>query len=94
MTMPSKDPAAVLDYLFEFTQWLTAGEVISSAVITASPVGINVGAPAPATTFTTTAVTFWLSGGTSGQTYLIGCRITTSAGRTDERSISVTVVDR
>ena len=94
MTMPSKDSNAVLDYLFDFGQWVTAGEVISSAVITASPVGINVGAPAPATTFTTTTVTVWLSGGAVGVTYLIGCRITTSAGRTDERSISVTVVDR
>ena len=94
MTMPSKDSNAVLDYLFDFALWLTAGEVISTAVITASPVGITVGAPAPATTFTTTAVTVWLSGGVVGQTYTVGCRITTSAGRTDERSLTVTVVDR
>jgi hypothetical protein len=36
----------------------------------------------------------WLAGGTVETRYSITCRVTTSAGRTDERTIKVTVVQR
>ena len=89
-----RDPQSVLDYVLDWSAWLAAGETIATVVLTTSPAGLTVGAPAPATSNTTTTVTVWLSGGTVGQTYTIGCRITTSAGRTDERSITVTVIER
>jgi len=39
-------------------------------------------------------VTVWLSGGTAGINYKVACLITTAAGRTDERTIWIKVVDR
>lgn len=45
-------------------------------------------------TATTTAVTVWLSGGTSGTRGTIACHITTSAGRQDVRTITVDATDR
>jgi hypothetical protein len=34
-------------------------------------------------------ITFWLSGGVSGQRYRISCKITTNAGRTKEMSMII-----
>lgn len=39
-------------------------------------------------------VTAWLSAGLGGETYRVECKITTSKGRTDERSIWITVQER
>lgn len=41
-----------------------------------------------------TTATVWLSGGTAGQEYAVTNRITTTAGRTDDRTILITVVER
>lgn len=97
--MPStftKDPSALLDYVFDWSAWLGSGETIASTVITV-PTGLTLDLTAPHTsgyTATTTAVTVWLSGGTAGSYYSPACKITTSAGRVDERSITVQVQDR
>jgi len=45
-------------------------------------------------TFTGTTVTYWLSGGTLNTRYTIVNHITTSAGRQDDRTDSVTIHDR
>jgi len=39
-------------------------------------------------------VTVWLSGGTAGINYKVACLVETSAGRTDERTLWIRVVDR
>lgn len=39
-------------------------------------------------------VTVWLSGGDTGSTYDVACRITTDAGRTDERTIHIRIRER
>lgn len=46
------------------------------------------------TTITNSQVVAWFSGGTAGTTYRVECLITTSAGRTDERSLWITVQER
>lgn len=84
-----KDPDAVLDYGFDWTAWLEAGETIATSTWTADE-GITVGDSAIGTG--TTKV--WLSGGTDGTEYLVTNEITTSAGRTDDRSIRVIVRER
>ena len=86
---PLKDPSAVLDYVFDWTEWLATGETITDHTITADT-GITV----DSSTESDGKVTVWLSGGTAGQNYKVACKITTSAGRTDERTLWIRVVDR
>lgn len=84
-----KDPNAVLDYQWDWSSWLPTGDTISSATVTASS-GLTVAS----SSYTSTAVTAWLSGGTAGTEYTVTCRITTARGRTDDRTIEITVQDR
>lgn len=84
-----KDPSAVLDYAFDWSDWLASGETISSVVVTV-PTGIT----KDSNTNTTTVVTVWLSGGTDETEYAVACKIVTSAGRTDERTITILCMQR
>lgn len=84
-----KDPSAVLDWKFNWTNWLSAAETISSATVT-----VESGLTKDSESNDTTTVTVWLSGGTLGETYEVTCRVTTNQGRTDERTIGIRVTDR
>jgi len=86
---PLKDPSAVLDYMFDWTEWLATGETITDYTITADT-GITV----DSSTKSDGKVTVWLSGGTAGINYKVACLVETSAGRTDERTIWIKVTDR
>ena len=86
---PLKDPSAVLDYVFDWTEWLATGETITDHTITADT-GITV----DSSTESDGKVTVWLSGGTAGINYKVACLVETSAGRTDERTLWIRVVDR
>lgn len=85
----TKDPSAILDWAYDWTDWLAAAETITDHTITADT-GITV----DSSTESDGKVTVWLSGGTAGINYKVACLITTSAGRTDERTIWIRVVDR
>ena len=65
-----------------------ADEVTAAAVTTADGLTLD------GTTRNGSTVTAWLSGGTAGQTYRVTCQIETADGRTDERSIDISVRDR
>lgn len=80
-----KDPQATLDYSFNWAAWLTIDTI--AAVTWTVPSGIT----QTAAINTTTTATIWLSGGTVGTRYTVVCRITTAAGRIDERSLIVSV---
>lgn len=88
-----KDPNAVLDYGFNWRPdtkpWLEADETIASYIVTPDT-GITVDSDSESNG----VVTVWLSGGTAGENYKVACKITTSAGRTDERTIWIKVVNR
>ena len=86
---PLKDPSAVLDYVFDWTEWLAAAETITSHTVTV-PTGLTL----ESSTAASGIVTAWISGGTAGTTCRVECLITTSAGRTDERSLWITVQER
>lgn len=87
---PLKDPSAVLDYVFDWKEeWLATGETIADHTITADT-GITVDSSAESDG----KVTVWLSGGTAGINYKVACLITTTAGRTDERTIWIKVTNR
>jgi hypothetical protein len=81
-----KDPAAVLDYKFDWSSWLEAGETISTRTVTA---GAGLTKDSDSITDAGESVTVWLSGGTAGQFYTVVCRIVTSLARTDERSLVI-----
>ena len=91
MTIYYKDPDAVLDYAFDWSSWLdsTAPETISSHTIT-----VATGLTKDSDSESAGVVTVWLSGGTAGTTYTVACEITTSKGRTDERTIIIKVKQR
>lgn len=84
-----KDPSAVLDWMFDWTDWLASGETIISHTIT-----VDTGITNDSSTEDDGKVTVWLSGGTAGENYKVACLIETSAGRTDERTIWIKVVNR
>ena len=86
---PLKNPSAVLDYAFDWTGWLAAGETITDHTITA-----DTGLVVDSSTENNGKVTVWLSEGTAGVNYKVACLITTSAGRTDERTIWIKVTNR
>jgi len=94
---PLKDPSAVLDYVFDWTGWLATGETIAvdsetgeKLITITADTGITVDSSAESDG----KVTVWLSGGTAGINYKVACLITTTAGRTDERTIWIKVVER
>lgn len=84
-----KDPEAVLDWRWDWSEWLADGEVIVTSVMT-----VSAGIVFESDSHSATSTTVWLSGGTSGQPYSVANRITTSAGRTDERTITIRVTNR
>lgn len=82
------DPDARLDYSFDWTDWLAQGETITAHDVIASS-GITIashGQLGP-------VVTVWVEDAQPVE-QRVTCRITTSAGRIDDRSIDLLVVDR
>ena len=84
----TKDPNAVLDYSIDWTRWLAGDQIAASEWIVAS------GPTKRADSKTATSATVWLSGGTAGQSYIVTNRITTAAGRTEDRSFTIRVEER
>lgn len=88
---PDKDPADVLDYgldLAEFLSLTSPADTIASVAWTV-PAGLTAGVQSHANGIATT----WLSGGTAGTDYTITATITTTGGRTIERSAAIYVRD-
>jgi hypothetical protein len=81
-----KDPDAVLDYGWDWSDWLEGGEIISTYLVTV-PSGITKDSDSK----TDSIVTAWLSGGTLGEIYTVLCHIVTDAGREDDRTIYVAI---
>lgn len=90
----TKDYNAKLDYTFDWSLWLTGiSDTIVSELTSIAGDGVaTIGSPV--TTNTSTSVTVWVTGGTVGQQYLVTCKITTTGGRIDERTIAINVRDR
>ena len=80
-----KDPQAVLDYEIDWSEWL--GEDTISASEWSAPDGITI----ESDSFTDTAATAWLSGGTALTNYDVTNEIVTDGGRTDDRTITIQV---
>ena len=90
-----KDPSAVLDYKFDWSEWLASGEVISSHTVTLDPdVATELVLDTSAITDAGESVTVWLSGGQNHRAYDVTCEIETDGNRTDQRTMLIKVRDR
>lgn len=90
MTTFKKDPDATLDYSFDWSAYLTPlGDTIQTATWIPDT-GLTVVSSAK----TNTTATAFVSGGTAGDSLTLTCRIVTTGGRTDDRSITLKIVNR
>ena len=83
--------------MFDWTEWLATGETIAVDSETGEKlitITADTGITVDSWTEDDGKVTVWLSGGTAGINYKVACLITTSAGRTDERTIWIKVTNR
>lgn len=86
-----KDPAARLDYTWDWTDWLAAvSDTIASATV-AVPAGLTA---VGAAVVTDVMVTQRIEGGILGETYRAVCQITTTDGLIDERQLYLTIAER
>lgn len=90
MKLYAKDPAAILDYKWNWASWLAEGEVIESITVSRDSLDITI----DSSSFTDTTVTVWLSGGTVGDEYIVSVLVNTNQDRTDERSIKILMEQR
>jgi hypothetical protein len=90
--LEGKHPGEVLDYTANFAAWLPSGDTLATLVSCTASAGITV-ASSPAPAIVGATVVFWLSGGTSGSTYTIEVKVTTTAGRTLVADLEITVTD-
>lgn len=81
----AKDPDATLDYIVDWSDWLST-DTISTSTWTV-PTGVT----KVTDTKTDTSATIWVSGGTAGTNYALANKIVTAAGRTEEKSITLRV---
>ena len=84
-----KDKDATLDYTWDWSDWL-GQDTISVASVTVDDNTLQINSVAQ----NATAVTVWVSGGQPGKRYGLTCRVTTTGGRADERTIFLDVIER
>ena len=89
-TSYKKDPNAILDYTFDWGPYLLPLTDTISSVTWVVSSGITTSSP----TNTTTTATVFVTGGVLDTTETLTCRITTAGGRTDDRTISLKIVNR
>jgi hypothetical protein len=85
-----KDPDAVLDYIFNWEDWLD--DVLDT--ITSHEMVAETGITVDSSTIEDKTVVAWISGGEVGTTYRLASRIVTAGGRTDDRSIYIKIKER
>lgn len=95
----TKDPDAVLDYLWNWADYLgtdtiaaadfavydTAGQLLDDSESGYDGVAVDSSSAAD------TTATVWLSGGEVGTKYVVTCHITSAGGREDDRSLHLTI---
>ena len=94
-TYIEKDPYAVLDYSLDWTNWMPAGDTITSATVTAETISGDASPLAvDSTTNTDYIVKAVISGGTAGNIYNLEYKIVTTNGLQDSRNFRIKVLER
>lgn len=96
-----KDPDAILDYKFLWSEWLDGDtistatiEVAGSATLVLASNADNAAIPASGFSVADGTVTVWLKGGAVRDRASVACTITTGSGRKDERTFYVRVQEK
>lgn len=86
----TQQPNDVRDYDIDFDEWFPSGDVITTAVVTASPAMPE--APSAAIAPSGRRVKVWVyDGGTDGLTYTLTLRTSTTDGRVKEVELLVQI---
>jgi len=85
----SKQPADVLDYTIDLTNWMVSGDSVTGATAVITPAGPSVSVTQGATI----QPKFWVSGGINGTQYKVTATITTNGGRTKEVDFKLVVTE-
>lgn len=91
----SKDPDEILDYGFDWDPALEDGEEIDTSewrIRPDDPQGVQVASKGD--TAYPTATTVWLEGGKNHKTYVVTNEVTTTKGRTYNRSFELSVDEK
>lgn len=86
----TKQPAEIQDYDIDYSEWLTAGDNVSSVAVTILPATNLV---LDSQYNNDPVVKLWFSGGTDGVKYKITVRTTTADGRLKEDEFFIKVKD-
>ncbi len=91
----TKDPDAVLDYTFDWTDWLASASTPPDTIVSGQcAISGDSAASISSVSFDQQRVTAWVQGGTVGAKATLRCRITTAAGRIDDRSVFLKIKER
>jgi len=94
MSLLLKDPDAVLDYTVDWgANYLAAGELIAESDWSVTPDEAG-GLSVTGSSFDPSTTTVKAAGGIAGHLYRLVNRISTAAGRTDDRSLIIRVENR
>lgn len=85
-----KDPNAVLDYSFDWSEWITD----AADEITSFSFDCGGGIVAGASSRDNAVITVFVSGGFVGAEGSITCRINTAGGRTDDRTLYLKILEK
>lgn len=89
---PNKDPQAILDYEVNLVGkgWLAEGETVTDQEVTCPDPQLQVSQVSEADG----VIRFWAAGGVAGTNYLVTVEFTTSAARSDQRTVLIPVRER
>lgn len=88
---PIKDPDSIIDYGFDWTSWLDSAN--SETILTSDWI-LESGLTEVSKAIAGDVTTVFLSGGEVGYTYRATNRITSSGGRTEDRSMFIPVKEK
>lgn len=85
-----KQPAELIDYDVDYSEWLTTGDNVQSADVSVLPSGLVI----ESTFINDPRIKIWISGGTDKVNYKITVTMTTADGRIKQDEFKINVKDR
>lgn len=82
-----QQPSDVLDYAFDYSDFLQVDDSLLSATSSVTPSGLTVNAPF----VSDKQIKFWVSGGTDGVKYKLTITATTAVGRVKQDEAYITI---